>query len=83
MEEPNTGNKSLFTDPKLLNLIHSDLEEIKKRKSVANSRKLGLSESSQLEPRDSRQLTKNQHSTTSLGVLKESNAQIQPKNDEV
>ena len=35
----------MFTDPKLLNLIHSDLEEIKKRKSVANSRNLGVSDS--------------------------------------
>ena len=36
---------SLFTDPKLLNLIHSDLEDIKKRKSIANSRNLGISDS--------------------------------------
>ncbi len=31
--------KSIFTDPQLLTLIHTDLEEIKKKKSVTNSRK--------------------------------------------
>ena len=36
---------SLFTDPRLLTLIHTDLEEIKKRKSTTNSRKVGISES--------------------------------------
>ena len=40
-----TDNNSLFTDPKLLNLIHTDLEQIKKRKSTTNSRKLGISDS--------------------------------------
>lgn len=39
----NKDENSLFTDPKLLNLINSNLEEINKRKSVANSRKLGYS----------------------------------------
>lgn len=32
-------NNSLFTDPKILNFIHNDLEEIKRRKSIAGSRK--------------------------------------------
>lgn len=43
--EHHQQDSSLFTDPKLLNLIHTDLEEIKKRKETTNSRKLGVSES--------------------------------------
>jgi hypothetical protein len=53
----NSNENSLFTDPKLLNLINSNLEEINKRKSVANSRKLGYSDSSsKLERSDSKQI---------------------------
>lgn len=61
--------KSLFTDPKLLKLIHTDLEDIKKRKSIAGSRKIGPSDStSNLESKGNQFAPSNTSSSINLGL---------------